>query len=621
MNHLSETTTQLIYPLGWAIVHSLWQGLGIFLLLKLALSLIPVKYSSARYYSAIGALGLLLTAFIGTFIYQYSNMVVLAANTGHSPAAVIINTDINANAATRQWWQELQNWYNMHTAQVVTIYLTGIALFLFRIVYNLVHISSLKTQDVSAPDNRWNSLLEQSIASLKVTKQVNLLFSSKVSVPMVMGVIKPVILIPVALSTQLTTEQAEAILLHELAHVKRNDFLINIIQMFVETILFYNPFIWLISTIVRKEREHCCDDAVVMASGAKLPYVKALAALETYRQMPMQPSLSAKGSKQHLLTRIKRIMEMRKHNINYSQLVAVVATILLMTAAVTFFTPDVQAQTKKNKDDRKTEKTDKQQKSTPAPANSTTGNNKPVTKVQPDEKPAPPTPEEKIKAEALQAAGEGLSAAAEALQAIDFEEIINQAFESIDWDSLGTQIQMELDDIDWDEMNAEIKAAMAEAREEMAEAREEMAEARSEMRMSSKSKSKEIADANRQIAEASKQIAAASKRIADARRLTAEAMAEARRAQAMANREANDAAHRHTRVVSSSSHDHILKSMERDGLIDLTKRYKVQKKGNELYINGIKQSEEVYKKYSKMFKLDNVTIKGSHNSISIRADE
>lgn len=635
MNSLFPDMQHIIYPLGWAIVHSLWQGLAIFLVLKTLLNLIPSKNAPARYWLSISAIGTLLAAFVYTFLYEYNNTVIILAGVQDTANGVVLPTAYNTG--TDSLWIQLQSWYNQHTSMIVGLYLAGIALFLIRMFYNLFLISKLKTEQVAQPNKEWQQMLNNCIASLNISRHVRLLYSSKVSVPMVMGAIKPVILIPVALTTQLSTKEAESILLHELAHVKRNDYLFNIIQMFIETILFYNPFVWLISTEIRREREHCCDDVVIGKTDNKIPYVKALAALEEYRQYPAQPSLAAKNSKQHLLTRIKRIMEMRNNNINYSQLLAVMLTVVIMIAAVTFITPTVNAQTKKNKD---TEQTDdkKDKKAAPASnANTSKGTDekknsgtKMTISIKSDEM---QELEKDIEKETLKAVQQGMKAANKALEEIDLEEIIGAAFDKIDWDSIGNNIEMALDEVDWEEIQADIREAMEDSREAMADAREEMEEARKEMEKSRKSRSREIADANRQIAEASKQIAEASKRIAEARRMAAEASAEARRAGQMARAEAN-MARRNARqaadfartgakkaIVISSSHDHILNDMEKDGLIDRSKRYKVEKRGNTLYIDDIQQSREVYRKYGDRFKSKNVTIKSSPNSIKISLED
>jgi len=109
-----------------------------------------------------------------------------------------------------------------------------------------------------------------------VLKKVSLYFSEHVQIPLTIGYFKPIIIFPIALINNLDTEQVEAILMHELAHIKRHDYLLNILQCIMETILCFNPFVWLISKIIRQEREYCCDDMVMEEEYNNFTYSKAL---------------------------------------------------------------------------------------------------------------------------------------------------------------------------------------------------------------------------------------------------------------------------------------------------------------------------------------------------------
>ena len=113
-------------------------------------------------------------------------------------------------------------------------------------------------------------------ARLGVKQVVRLLESSLVEVPTVIGWLKPVILLPIATVNSLTVSQLEAILAHELAHIRRADYVVNVLQSVIETLLFYHPAVWWISSVVRQEREHCCDDLAASISGDKAGYVTAL---------------------------------------------------------------------------------------------------------------------------------------------------------------------------------------------------------------------------------------------------------------------------------------------------------------------------------------------------------
>ena len=168
-----------------------------------------------------------------------------------------------------------------------------------------------------------------------------------------LGTLKPVILLPIATINHLTSGQLEAILLHELAHIKRQDYLLNMLQTAGETILFFNPFVWLISRIIRRQREDCCDDLVVANTASPLQYAQALAILEQGRSNDQQLALAATGNRKHLLNRIKRIMVMKKDSPGYGQLSILLLSFITLAiiVAICTFTPSIAQRAKGDKSD------------------------------------------------------------------------------------------------------------------------------------------------------------------------------------------------------------------------------------------------------------------------------
>jgi len=147
---------------------------------------------------------------------------------------------------------------------------------------------------------------------LAIHKKVKVGVSHFVDVPCMAGYFKPVILLPFTLATYLSAEEIEAILLHELAHIKRNDYVVNMVQQVLSILLFFNPCALLINRIINEERENSCDDLVVKATADPIIYAKALLKLEQTRQNDWKLALAATGKKYHLLNRIQRIMKTKK---------------------------------------------------------------------------------------------------------------------------------------------------------------------------------------------------------------------------------------------------------------------------------------------------------------------
>ena len=156
---------------------------------------------------------------------------------------------------------------------------------------------------------------------IKIAKNIRVWLSDHVDVPATIGFIKPVILIPVASVNNLSSDQLEAIILHELSHIKRNDYLINLFISVIETILFFNPFMLLLAKAVKRERENCCDDFVIQYRYDPHAYASALLSLEQSRRRNLQLSVAAVSGKKQLLMRIKRITnnKVAPHQFNYGQ--------------------------------------------------------------------------------------------------------------------------------------------------------------------------------------------------------------------------------------------------------------------------------------------------------------
>ena len=152
---------------------------------------------------------------------------------------------------------------------------------------------------------------------MKIEKELTLFLSEKMLIPLTAGFIKPMILFPIALLNRLSEEQVEAILLHELAHIKRHDYLFNILQRIMEIVLFFNPMVWLLAKDIRREREFCCDDLVLDYSANPGIYAHALLQIAEIKLNTLSLSLSASGEgKYPLLKRIKRITAMKNLNPN-----------------------------------------------------------------------------------------------------------------------------------------------------------------------------------------------------------------------------------------------------------------------------------------------------------------
>jgi hypothetical protein len=180
---------------------------------------------------------------------------------------------------------------------------------------------------------------------LGIGRAVSVLCTAAAEVPATIGWLRPVVLLPVSAFTALTAEQIELLIAHELAHVRRHDYLVNLVQTAVETVLFYHPAVWWVSARIRVEREHCCDDLAVAACGNVALYVRALATLEGLRTRPPAFVVAATGGS--LLFRIQRLLshEKRQREGPPAWLGAFVPAAVILAAVFSATSPQVVAET------------------------------------------------------------------------------------------------------------------------------------------------------------------------------------------------------------------------------------------------------------------------------------
>ncbi|MEO5888925.1 MAG: M56 family metallopeptidase [Ferruginibacter sp.] len=281
----------LLQSLGWAIGNSLWQTGILWLLYQLIVTVDTKLPAIARHHLS---LVLLTTSFIW-FIFTIQQNYLLLSN---SPVATLLNNN---------WLSGLPSFNNLLPILSI-IYLVLLCFYTTRFIKNLSVNRFLQTAGLAKAPIDFRLFVTKTALHLGIKKNIRVWLSDHVDVPCVTGFLKPIILLPAAIVSQLSIQQAEAILLHELAHIKRHDYLVNLIQSIVELILFFNPFAVLLSKAAKKERENCCDDWVMNFRYDQYEYAKALLALEEQRHLShFRLALAATNGKKNLLQRVKRL--------------------------------------------------------------------------------------------------------------------------------------------------------------------------------------------------------------------------------------------------------------------------------------------------------------------------
>lgn len=309
---LSERAMQ---ALGWTLLHSLWQGLLLALFAGLVILLSRKSTPALRYnlLAVLFCLFLLVSGF--TFIRQWK----LAGKNNFYPSMTLQVQDGTGNAAIAgpqtvdsATWQyylaRITAYFNTHAPLVVTIWFIIFSARTVQLLANLGYIQRIRHYKASAPPEYWAKRIQELAIRLGIRKQVMLLESGIAKVPMMAGFMKPVILFPFSLLCQLPPEQVEAILLHELAHIRRRDYVVNLLQSFAEIIFFFNPGLLWVSSMIRDERENCCDDIAIRNSKNKKQLVHALMAFQENNLHAAAYAMAFPGKKYPLLNRIKRII-------------------------------------------------------------------------------------------------------------------------------------------------------------------------------------------------------------------------------------------------------------------------------------------------------------------------
>ncbi|HTP31827.1 MAG TPA: M56 family metallopeptidase [Candidatus Acidoferrales bacterium] len=284
--------------LGWTLLHFLWQGILVAALCALARALAGGRISARGRY-AIACASLLAMTAAPAVTYWWLGNSGQAARVGDFTAWGVRQAvaGVAYSPVTDPWQQAMPG--------IVMAWFAGAAACFFRLLMGCVSATALRRSRHAPVLPEWQQTLDRLIDRMHVSRSVRLLATDRVDSPSVVGWLRPVILAPVGVLCGLAPEQVEALLAHELAHVRRHDYLVNVLQGVVESLLFYHPAVWWISNQIRAEREHCCDDLAVAASGDVLVYARALAELESMRPAYFKAALSANDGS--LLRRIRRL--------------------------------------------------------------------------------------------------------------------------------------------------------------------------------------------------------------------------------------------------------------------------------------------------------------------------
>jgi bla regulator protein BlaR1 len=298
--------------IGSTLLHSLWQLSALALILMLILAVAPARAAKFRYWSATVTLAMMFLLPIGTFSYLYhpESPVVLTAEfvpSAPQPSSGTLEARSSevAPAANSGLFERISGVVQANSYVFFGVWIVGVVFFSIRFVGGCWQVNRLRHRHLEEVPEELLQRFKQLGQRLGIQRNVGLSMSRAIPTPMVIGVFKPIVLLPVGLLSGLSMEQVECILVHELSHVRRLDYLVNLVQSAVEILLFFHPAIWWVSRVIRVERENCCDALVVDLPSNKVQYARALLSLEIMRQQGPTFALSSQDG--DLASRIRRI--------------------------------------------------------------------------------------------------------------------------------------------------------------------------------------------------------------------------------------------------------------------------------------------------------------------------
>jgi bla regulator protein blaR1 len=328
-------SAEFIRAFAWTLFHSLWQG-GLIAMIAAGLMMILRKHRPGVRYAVLYMLMLLLPVlFAGTFLMIYN-----PANTSlHSTAQMAgpVWQSGNSLAGNLQaipvteiphaWYAYLVHLFENEAQWLVLFWFTGFLIFLLRFSGSFIYVYRLKNRHIYEVEGEWQSNLRNLSGKIRLQRKVKLAESALARIPLTIGYLNPVILLPLGTLSGVPPQQLEAILLHELAHILRKDYLLNIIQSIIELLFFYHPVTWWLSGLIRQEREHICDDIAVSVNKDHINYIKALTTMEELNSKSPFLASAMTGTKKKLLFRVKRLLSPVKLRKGFNE--GLVAFILL----------------------------------------------------------------------------------------------------------------------------------------------------------------------------------------------------------------------------------------------------------------------------------------------------
>jgi beta-lactamase regulating signal transducer with metallopeptidase domain len=304
-NLASWISPEILRTLGWTLLHFIWQGAGLAALFAVACAV--CRSAAARYALAVGALVLMLASPVVTFTWlrAQANPAVRNGAGGASAWAGTSTQNATALPGSHAPVAESRSEQPVALLWMVEAWFLGVLLLSLRTAGGLLLIERMRRKEIQPVGA---ALLARCLAlqrRMGLDRVIRYCECHRLDAPAVLGWFRPVVLLPVRALTGLSGAQIEAVIAHELAHIRRLDCFVNLFQIATETLLFYHPAVWWVSGRIRAEREHCCDDEAIAICGDAVNYARALTLMEEWRTAP---ALLMAANRSPLAERVVRLL-------------------------------------------------------------------------------------------------------------------------------------------------------------------------------------------------------------------------------------------------------------------------------------------------------------------------
>ncbi|NOU58601.1 M56 family metallopeptidase [Marinifilum caeruleilacunae] len=298
---------KLIDATGWALLHSVWQIVALGLIVWIVFRFVSKDNAKLRYGIASISLLFIFLTFVATLLHYYSNSSKpVLTDSNLSPELLLFLLNNTADTAKSFSLENLN--IAKYLPAMVNLWLIGVCILSLHMTFNYIQSIKLRKHLAYPLSAQNQNIASQLVRKFNLKQKITFKESGYVQTPSLIGYFKPVVLLPVSMLSGIPNNQLEIIIAHELAHIKRHDYLFQFIQGILELLFFYHPVVWWLSSVVNTEREHICDDIAVKVCGESLTLIKALNNMEAIRKKRFELVLGLSGKKDNLFDRVQRII-------------------------------------------------------------------------------------------------------------------------------------------------------------------------------------------------------------------------------------------------------------------------------------------------------------------------